>query len=165
MELAFTGQLWEAMARDAFLDALGDQPLKVRILKKDPATLDKALNLVCRLEAIARAPPEETFDDQRRRKDKFAPSSVEAEADRNAEADRRIGRLETTLGEYRHELNRCREENDCLQGELRRQRDQRPPEDNDAWPTTGGSETTRRDAACIVTPYRKGSFDGRATNR
>ena len=62
MALAFPGQggtLWEVMARDAFLDALGDNSLRVRILEKNPATLDEALKLACRLEAIARAPPED----------------------------------------------------------------------------------------------------------
>ena len=56
MALAFPGQggtLWEVMARDAFLDALGDQSLRVRVLEKDPMTLDEALKLACRSEAIA----------------------------------------------------------------------------------------------------------------
>ena len=38
MALGFPGQsgtLWEVMARDAFLDALGNQVLRVRILEKD----------------------------------------------------------------------------------------------------------------------------------
>jgi len=37
MALAFPGQsgtLWEVMAHDAFLDAFGDQPMRVRILEK-----------------------------------------------------------------------------------------------------------------------------------
>jgi len=64
--------------------------------------------------------------------------------------------LETTLGKNHHELNRCREENDRLQRELRPQRDQRPLEENGAQPT--GEDLTddaprRRDAACIVTTY------------
>jgi len=59
------------------------------------------------LEANALVPPEETFDDQERRRDKFARFSVEAEDGRNAEADLSIRRLKTTLGKYRHELNRC----------------------------------------------------------
>ena len=45
MTLAFPGQrgtLWEAMARDAFVEALGDPDLRMRILEKDPDTLDEA---------------------------------------------------------------------------------------------------------------------------
>jgi len=64
MALAFPGQggtLWEVMARDAFLDALGDQSLRVRVLEKDPMTLDEALKLPCRMEAIARSPPEDDY--------------------------------------------------------------------------------------------------------
>ena len=98
--------------RDAFLDALGDQSLRVRVLEKDPMALDEALKLACHIEAIARSPPEDNYDDRGRRRDKFARSSVEAEQDRHIE------RLETVLGEYRQELSRCRDENDRLHQEL-----------------------------------------------
>jgi len=73
MALAFPGQsgmLWEVMARDAFLDALGDQPMRVRVLEKDPVTLDEALKLACRMEAIARSPPEDAFDDHSQRRER-----------------------------------------------------------------------------------------------
>jgi len=43
--------------------------------------------------------------------------------------DRHIEKLESALGEYRHELNRCREENDRLQRDLRRRREQSPFKD------------------------------------
>ena len=66
------------MERDAFLDALGDQSLRVRVLEKDPMTLDEALELACRLEAIARSPPEDDYDDRGWRRDKFVRSSAEA---------------------------------------------------------------------------------------
>ena len=112
------------MARDAFLDALGDQSLRVGVLKKDPMALDEALKLACRIEAIARSPPEDNYDDWGRRRDKFARSSVEAESPRRPDLDRHIERLETVLGEYRQELSRCRDENDRLHQELRRQQDQ-----------------------------------------
>ena len=71
MALAFPGQggmLWEVMVRDAFLNALGDQSLRVRVLEKDPMTLDEALTLTCRMDAIARSPPEDDYDDRGRRR-------------------------------------------------------------------------------------------------
>ena len=69
MALAFSGQggtLWEVMAHDAFFDALGDQSLRVRVREKDPMTLDEALKLACHMEAIARSPPEDDYDDRGR---------------------------------------------------------------------------------------------------
>jgi len=117
MALAFEGQggtLWEVMERDAFLDALGDQSLRVRILEKDPMTLDEALKFTCRMGAIARSPPEVDYDDRGRQRDKFARSSAEAESPCRLNLDRHIERLETVLGEYLQELSCCRDENDHL---------------------------------------------------
>jgi len=45
------GSLCELVARDAFLDALNDASLRVRVLEREPSTLDAALAIVCRLEA------------------------------------------------------------------------------------------------------------------
>jgi len=92
-------------------------------------TLDEALKLACRMEAIARSPPEDAFDDHSRRRERFARSSAEAESARHSDMDRHVEKLESVLGEYRHELNRCREENDHLQRELRRQREPSPSKD------------------------------------
>lgn len=57
MALAFSGQsgpLWETLARDSFLDALGGAEMRLRVAEKDPATLDDTLKYTCRLEAIGR---------------------------------------------------------------------------------------------------------------
>jgi len=48
MTLAYPGpssDLSEIVGRDAFLDALGNQALRIRILEREPRTLDEALNL------------------------------------------------------------------------------------------------------------------------
>ena len=66
----------EVMARDAFLDALGDQSLRVRVLEKNPMSLDEALKLACRMEAIARSPPEDDYDDRGRRARRLRPSHL-----------------------------------------------------------------------------------------
>ena len=55
MSLAYPGEssaLSGIVGRDAFLEALDDQALRVRILEKEPNNLDDALNIACRLEAI-----------------------------------------------------------------------------------------------------------------
>jgi len=54
MALAYPGpssDLSNIVARDAFLDALGDHSLRIRILKKEPENLEEALKLACKLEA------------------------------------------------------------------------------------------------------------------
>ena len=65
MSLAYPGPISEDdrmsgwVGRDVFLDALGDQSLRVRILDKDPKNMDEALRIAIRLEAYEeyRAPP------------------------------------------------------------------------------------------------------------
>ena len=52
MSLAYPGNssaLWDIVGRDAFLEALDNQALRVRILKKEPKNLDDALNMASRL--------------------------------------------------------------------------------------------------------------------
>ena len=52
MSLAYPGptsDLSNIVARDAFLEALGDNALLVRILEKEPTDLDSALKIACRL--------------------------------------------------------------------------------------------------------------------
>ena len=48
-----SGELCEIIGRDAFLEALGDQPLRIRVLDQQPKTLDAALQIVCRMEAYS----------------------------------------------------------------------------------------------------------------
>ena len=57
MSLAYPGPsstLSDIVGRDAFLEALDDQPFRIRLLEKEPKTLDDVLNLACRLEAFDR---------------------------------------------------------------------------------------------------------------
>ena len=57
MALAYPGPtsaLSEIVGRDAFLEALDNQKLRVRILEREPLTLDEALNAAVRLEAFDR---------------------------------------------------------------------------------------------------------------
>ena len=46
-----TGSVVEVLGRDAFLTALNDPALRIRVLDQKPSTLDDALNAVCRMEA------------------------------------------------------------------------------------------------------------------
>ena len=54
MSLAYPGEssaLSDIVERDAFLEALNDQMLRVRILEKEPKNVDEALNIPSRFEA------------------------------------------------------------------------------------------------------------------
>ena len=78
MALAFPGQsgpMWEVMARDAFVESLGDPSLRIRVLERDPTTLEEALKIVSRLEALGAGDLEENWSDLGRRK-KFVKTSA-----------------------------------------------------------------------------------------
>ena len=85
MALAFpgkSGELWEVIARDAFLEAFADAELRFRVAEKDPSTLEEALRFACRLESLRR--PESTeWDAHVRRRDRVVrfvqPAAEEAE--------------------------------------------------------------------------------------
>jgi len=78
MSLAYpgqTGSLSEVVARDAFLNALDDPQLRICILERDPKTLEEALHIACRREALERgfcidAPVRRAADEAGKRKDK-----------------------------------------------------------------------------------------------
>ena len=81
-------------------------------------TLDEALKLACRLEAIAKMTPDVDFDDQGRRKDRHARVVGHAREEDTSDAARRIAKLEQALKGYSEEVEKCRRENFRLQREL-----------------------------------------------
>ena len=111
MSLAYPGptsELSNIVARDAFLEALDDSSIRVRILEKEPPDLDTALKIACRLEAFdkgssATGRTEGTSDRPQRSKEKY--SRVVAESDEKSSG---IG-LDTTIFKQFHEGLR-----DCL---------------------------------------------------
>jgi len=108
MALAFPGQsgsLWEVMARDAFLESLGDPALRLRVLERDPEILEKALKLATRLEALGYVEVDDNWDDAGRRKDKFAKVSTAEES----------SELTTLMRELKSELKQGRKERESLQ--------------------------------------------------
>jgi hypothetical protein len=66
-----TNETSEIVARDAFLDALGNRSLRVRILEHEPSNLDDALRTALRLEAIDKAGLDETDDERGRNRIKM----------------------------------------------------------------------------------------------
>ena len=59
------------VGRDAFLDALNNNEMRIKVLEREPSTLEEALSIVCRLEAYERVPAdkavEEMIDEDRGR--------------------------------------------------------------------------------------------------
>jgi len=99
MALAFPGQsgpLWEIMARDAFVESLADPALRLRVLERDPETLEQALKLATRLEALGYGEVEDNWDDMGRRKDRFVKASV---AEGNRELTMLVQELRTEVAE------------------------------------------------------------------
>jgi len=119
MALAFPGQsgsLWEIMARDAFVDALADPNLRCRILERDPSTLEEAIKVASRLEALSRsvgdADHDECWDDSGRRRNRQGRSVAHV----NDELE-----LRQLVGELREERLHMKEQMDNF---CRRQREE-----------------------------------------
>ena len=81
MPLAYPGrtsELSNIVARDAFLEALDNSSLRVRVLEKEPVNLDDALKLACRLEAFDKSTSQEAMKsstDTRRDSTKFVKAA------------------------------------------------------------------------------------------
>ena len=68
MSLAYpsqTGQLSDTVLRNAFLDSLNDPHLKMKVLERDPEprTVEEALRIVSRLEALRRNADDDCFEE------------------------------------------------------------------------------------------------------
>jgi len=124
MSLAYpgqTGSLSEVVARDAFLEALDDPQLRIRILEHDPKTLEDALHIACRREALehgfrADVPSERGFrtdapvrraaDEANKRKDKYIRSANvdTTTSSREEKLSKEVVKLRTSLGECQRQL-------------------------------------------------------------
>src|SRR5208282_4239076 len=51
------------VGRDAFLDALNNHEMRIRVLEKEPSTLEEALSIACRLEAYEQVPVEKAVEE------------------------------------------------------------------------------------------------------
>ena len=66
MTLAYPGPpnaTTQIVGRDGFLDALDNGNLRVRILEREPLTLEDALSIACRLEAFDKSAPSSCVND------------------------------------------------------------------------------------------------------
>jgi len=122
MVLAYPGQageLCEIVARDSFLDALNDRPLRVRILEHEPQNLDEALNIACRLEAFDVS--ENYVDEQdffRRRNCQTWSSEEETNVGHSVNEDRLVERMTSVM---QNMMDRCLALAGNLQGSFKQE--------------------------------------------
>jgi len=98
------------MARDAFVESLGDPGLRLRVLERDPTTLEEALKVASRLEALGYGELEHDWDDVGRRRDKFVKTAVGSEVYDERPLTGMIQDLKKELAENRMELERLRKD-------------------------------------------------------
>jgi len=114
MSLAYPGpttEQSEIVGRDAFLDTLADQTMRVRILEHGPTTLDEALRWACRIEAYAKScgpnSVHKNDEDYRRNRPKYVRSAVNS--DRTSDHEQQA-ELKGHLADVREAIESCRQE-------------------------------------------------------
>ena len=94
-----------------------DPDLRIKMLERDsePATIEDALRVACRLEAIRRTADDERLDEVKNREKNIRAVEVKSPVSNsnettaaNGETEQRVKGLETTVSEYRNELERMR---------------------------------------------------------
>jgi len=94
LSLAFSaqhGEMYKAIGKDYFLNALSDPALRLRVLDRQPKTLDETLAIVTQMEAYSKATfglGEKTLEKRKVRVVSHA---------RESEADKRIKALEEVI--------------------------------------------------------------------
>jgi len=106
MALGFPGQsgeMYEVFGRDAFLNALEDQALRIRVLDQQPQTLDDALSIATRMESYSGNTGINIGNETAERKHvRFSSPN------READAEQRIRSLEEQLERQSEEIKRLK---------------------------------------------------------
>ena len=155
MTLAYPGptsSLSEIVGRDAFLEALDDQQLRVRILEREPRTLDEALNAAVRLEAFDQKALEEVLSKENgsRGKTRFAKTVTQDKKGKTPSANPD----KAEPGVWAEVLRRL----DELSTEVKVLREERQP------PKAVTQEAPRAVAAGLMEPVQRGSRAGNASD-
>ena len=114
MALAFpghSGELYEVLGRDALLEALGDNALRIRVMDQDPKTIDEVLQVVGRMEAytaaVEKAKATDSVDQDHespRKKVRYVGSPERGWG----QASKRISELEARLQQQQEEIVRLK---------------------------------------------------------
>jgi len=86
MSLAYpgkTGSFSDVVARDAFLDGLNDPQLKINILEREPEpnTIEEALRIACRLEALRRNADDDHFKELKTKEKNVRAAAVSGQSE------------------------------------------------------------------------------------
>jgi len=117
MALPYPGppsDLSKIVARDAFLEALNEKSLRVRILEREPTTLDAALNIAFRLEAFDKGNAEnsERLDVGNKYRDKYIKTATGADGKTNSSnsSSEVNGKISAQLSELLSGVEFCKSE-------------------------------------------------------
>ena len=106
MALGFRGrssEMYEVLSRDAFLSALNDPALRIRVLDQHPKTLDDTLSIVVRMESYSGDNHVDSCDNivDRKRVRVVSPA-------RESETDKRVRKLEELLERQNQKIERLK---------------------------------------------------------
>ena len=131
--LAYPGksaELCNHVAKEAFLEALGDPQLQLKVLEREPKTVEDVLAIVSRMEAYAASVVPRQYDGDggdRKRKQKFnsvyavegqeqsTPSSADVQAPAKAEIERQLADLQVRCNENREALGRLKAQKEAAE--------------------------------------------------
>ena len=114
--LAYPGpssSLLSIVGRDAFLDALNDPTLRVRILEWEPKDLDEALQLACRFEAYGKSASPVAHSvgaDEERERSRGRPVRAVTSANNAMETEENVRKLTKQVAELQTALAQCQQE-------------------------------------------------------
>jgi len=109
LALAFPGQageMYESVGKEAFLSALNDPALRIRVLDKEPKTLDETLTVVTRMDAYSNQHMNPAQGDETTEKKRVRLVSPA----RESEADRRIKSLEEFVERQNEEIKKLKQQ-------------------------------------------------------
>ena len=114
-----TGSLCDIVARDCFLQAL-DPELRMKIMERDsePTTVEEALRVACRLEAIRRTADDERVEEVKQREKNIRAVEAKTTNEKTEKNEQKIKELENTVSEYKTELEKMRTLNQQLQSRV-----------------------------------------------
>jgi hypothetical protein len=116
LALAFpgkSGELYEIIGRDAFLESLADSALRNRVLDQNPKNMDDTLAIVSRMEAYSTGYNKDqnsSDDDVMRRRVRQVNVSQGNGDEARIATDRRLADLETSVAEQRRDLRQLLDE-------------------------------------------------------
>ena len=97
------GEMYEILGRDAFLTALNDPNLRIRVLDQAPKTLDEALAVAVRMEAYGTENNATTDDGTKEKRVRMISPA------RESEADKRVRNLEECVARQKKEIEKLKQ--------------------------------------------------------